>query len=138
MKNWNNLKKEDKLYLYVPISDGANGIFYIKQESSIISTKLYEDLVTYIRFKYTDFRGKRHRLNLGINRTKYNWKVVSTEKTTEYAHEFPIKFGDFLVSYISFEEIEKELKLCKEKRIKELQDKVESINNEINKLRNEI
>lgn len=138
MKNWSNLDKDDILYLYIPMSDDVGRIFYKKQESKVISTKLYQDLVTYIKFKYTDIRGKRHRINLGVNRIKYNQKVVSTENTTEYAREFPLKYGNFLVSYLSFEEIEKQIKEIKTKRIETLYNKIDELNNEINFLRNEI
>lgn len=134
MKNWSNLEKDDILYLYVPMADDNGKIIYNKQESKVINSK-NQDIITYIRFKYSDIRGKRHRLNLAINQLKYDLKVLAAVTATEYARDYDIKYGDFLVSYISYEELENQLSICKQKRIEYLQSKVNNINKEIETLK---
>ena len=79
-KQWNTLKKGDKLYLLIPeIND--NIINYSYQESEVISVKEYESICN-VRFKYTK-NGKRVRVNLVVNKLKYNLPYLAVKRNTE-------------------------------------------------------
>ena len=96
-KNWSTLQKDDKLYLLIPIIDEEGIVKYTYQESHVINIHQY-DWCTNIRFKYTDQNGKRQRIELCVNKYKYENLVVSTSKETGWARDTELKFGDILVS----------------------------------------
>ena len=99
MMDWSRLKKGDELYLMVPSKANiGNYLTYNLQYSQVIAIKPYEWCVN-IRFKYTDSRGKRQRINLCINRLKFELPIVSTNKETSYAKSNEICYGDLLVAY---------------------------------------
>ena len=101
-KNWNTLKKGDKLYLLIPeLKD--NIIYYSYQESDVITIKEFSS-ISIIRFKYT-YKDKRKRVNLGINKLKYELPYLPVEKATQYARDNKAKFGDIVITYTSAEDL---------------------------------
>ena len=101
-KDWSNLKKGDKLYLMVPeVKD--NTIYYNYQESEIIVVKEYSS-ITNVRFKYT-YNGKRKRVNLAVNKLKYELPYLAITKATQWAREYKPVYGDTIVTFISAEQL---------------------------------
>lgn len=96
--NWSTLKKEDKLYLLIPILENDGTINYIYQESQVINIHHYNWCVN-IRFKYTNNNGKRQRIELCVNKLKFDYPVVNISKETGWARDNEINFGDILVSF---------------------------------------
>ena len=142
MKTWNTLEKGDKLYLLVPYwNNERNILVYEHQDSEVINVHNYDN-VTNIRLKYTvKHTGKRLRINLCVNKLKYNQKYVSTNKETGYARDYNIKYGDCIVTFYNSEIlhqvylklIDEHIKI-KEYLIKEQQDSIKKLI----KLKNEI
>ena len=101
-KKWNALKKGDKLYLMIPeLKD--NIISYNYQESEVIAIKEYNSICN-LRFKYTD-NGKRKRVNLAINKLKYELPYLAVKKNTQWAHEYIPAYGDIIISFTSAESL---------------------------------
>ena len=101
-KKWNTLKKGDKLYLMIPeLKD--NIISYSYQESEVIAIKEY-NLVCNLRFKYTN-NGKRKRVNLAINKLKYELPYLAVKKNTQWAHKYIPAYGDIIISFTSAESL---------------------------------
>lgn len=105
-KNWSTLKKEDKLYLMIPYND--NGIIkYDFQESQVINVHQYE-WCTNIRFKYTDKNSnKRKRIELCVNKYKYDFDYISSNKETGWAKDNLIQYGDLIITYLNPEILNK-------------------------------
>ena len=102
-KNWSTLEKGDKLYLMVPYIDNNinNIIKYEFQKSQVINVHSYE-WGTNIRFKYTDkYCNKRRRIELRVNKYKYNLEYVSSNKETGWAKNNDNQYGDLIVTYIN-------------------------------------
>lgn len=142
MKTWDQLQKGDKLYLLIPYwNDERNILMYEYQDSEVINVHNYDNVVN-IRLKYTSrHTGKRLRINLCINKLKYNQKYVSTNKETGYARDYHIKYGDCVVTFYNPEILHQVyLKLInehikiKEDLIKEQQDSIK----QLIRLKNEI
>lgn len=89
---WNNLKKGQGLSLLI-FEDGK----YTYQVSEVISVKEYESICN-VRFKYTE-NGKRKRVNLAINKLKYELPYLAITKSTQWAHEYTPVYGDMIVSF---------------------------------------
>lgn len=106
MKDWSTLQKGDILYLLVPTitynTDGSQITKYVYQESSVINVHQYENHIN-IRFKYTDSNGKRRRIELTVNKLKFNNKYVSSDKRTGWASNYNPSYGDLIVTYINKE-----------------------------------
>lgn len=101
-KNWSNLKRGDKLYLMIPeLND--NVISYSYQESEVIAVKEYNS-ITNIRFKYT-YNDKRKRVNLAVNKFKYELPYLAVTKTTQWAREYKPIYGDTIVTFISADQL---------------------------------
>ena len=96
--NWSDLKKNDVLYLMVPYEE--DGIIkYEYQESYVINTNQY-NVCTNIRLKYTDKNiNRRRRINLCINKYKYDSKYLSYCKETGWARDYYSKYGDLIITY---------------------------------------
>lgn len=96
--NWSNIKKNDILYLMIPYEE--DGIIkYEYQESYVINTNQY-DVCTNIRLKYTDKNiNKRRRINLCINKEKYDNKYLAYCKETSWARDYYPKWGDLIITY---------------------------------------
>ena len=101
-KNWSTLKKDDKLYLLIPYIDENENIRYHYQESHVINIHRY-DWCTNVRFKYTDNIGKRHRIELCVNKLKYDNSVVSSKKETGWARDNDLELGDIIVSFYKYD-----------------------------------
>ena len=102
-KDWSTIQKGDKLYLLVPFyNDGM--VKYNYQESSVINVHYYDNHIN-IRFKYSDINGKRHRIGLSVNKTKFDQKCVTTDKRTGWATIYKPIYGDLFVTYIDKEEL---------------------------------
>lgn len=99
LPNWNELKKGDTLYLLVPYFNGIY-IEYKYQETSVINVTEY-DVISFIRFKYTDNDGKRRRINLAVNKLKYENVCLPICIDTRWARHTDIKYGDLLVTVIN-------------------------------------
>lgn len=106
MKDWSTLQKGDILYLLVPTitynTDGSQITKYVYQESSVINVHQYENHIN-IRFKYTDSNGKRRRIELTVNKLKFNNEYVSSDKRTGWASNYNPSYGDLIVTYINKE-----------------------------------
>lgn len=106
MKDWSTLQKGDILYLLVPTitynTDGSQITKYVYQESSVINVHQYENHIN-IRFKYTDSTGKRRRIELTVNKLKFNNEYVSSDKRTGWASNYNPSYGDLIVTYINKE-----------------------------------
>ena len=106
MKDWSTLQKGDILYLLVPTitynTDGPQITKYVYQESSVINVHQYENHSN-IRFKYTDSTGKRRRIELTVNKLKFNNEYVSSDKRTGWASNYNPSYGDLIVTYINKE-----------------------------------
>lgn len=106
MKDWSTLQKGDILYLLVPTitynTDGSQITKYVYQESSVINVHQYENHIN-IRFKYTDSNSKRRRIELTVNKLKFNNEYVSSDKRTGWASNYNPSYGDLIVTYINKE-----------------------------------
>lgn len=106
MKDWSTLQKGDILYLLVPTitynTDGSQITKYVYQESSVINVHQYENHIN-IRFKYTESNGKRRRIELTVNKLKFNNEYVSSDKRTGWASNYNPSYGDLIVTYINKE-----------------------------------
>lgn len=131
-KNWSTLKKDDKLYLLIPYIDENKNIRYRYQESQVINTHQY-DWCTNVRFKYTDNNGKRRRIELCVNKLKYDDNVVSSRKETGWARDNDLEFGDIIVSFYKYD-LEVILKKVIEKTIKIEEERALEIKKFINHL----
>ena len=89
---WNKLKKGQGLCLLI-FEDNK----YTYQVSEVISVKEYESICN-IRFKYTE-NGKRKRVNLTINKLKYDRPYLAVKRNTEWAREYTPVYGDMIVSF---------------------------------------
>lgn len=132
-KNWSTLKKDDKLYLLIPYYDENKNIRYRYQKSHVINIHQY-DWCTNVRFKYTGDNGKRYRVELCINKTKYDNNVVSSRKETGWARDNDLKLGDIIVSFYKYD-LEVILKQVIEKTIKIEEKRALEIKNLINHLK---
>jgi uncharacterized protein (DUF169 family) len=103
--DWTSLRKGDTLYLGIPYYDNNDNIIkYKNQESQVISIKEYKYIYRLV-FKYTNFDGKRIRVNLAINKNKCSDLYLAVNRYTEYAKDYNIKYGDFIVTTINSESI---------------------------------
>ena len=89
---WNKLKKGQGLCLLI-FEDNK----YTYQVSEVISVKEYESICN-IRFKYTE-NGKRKRVNLAINKLKYDRPYLAVKRNTEWARDYTPVYGDMIVSF---------------------------------------
>ena len=89
---WNKLKKGQGLCLLI-FEDNK----YTYQVSEVISVKEYESICN-IRFKYTE-NGKRKRVNLAINKLKYDCPYLAVKRNTEWARDYIPVYGDMIVSF---------------------------------------
>ncbi len=96
-KKWNTLKKGDKIYLLIPI-EYEDTYKYTYQESEIINIKEY-NLICNVRFKYNENSGKRKRVNLAVNKLKYDLPYIALKRNTEFAKEYMPVFGDIIVTF---------------------------------------
>lgn len=131
-KDWSSLKKDDKLYLLVPVIEDRV-ITYIYQESSVINCKEYGSHVN-IRFKYSDVTGKRMRIDLCVNKLKYDQKFVNTSKQTGWARDNEITFGDFIVTYENPSKLNDIYRELIDKKIEETNKLIESQRSYLRKL----
>ena len=119
MEIWSNLKKNDNLYLLIPIINNDKKLVYKYQESKVINIKEYKSIYR-LTFKYTNMGGKRVKTNLAINKNKCNLQYLAVLDATEWARDYEVKYGDMIVTTI-----DDKLYLCS------LVDML--INNDINK-----
>lgn len=132
-KNWSTLKKGDILYLLIPYFDKDNSIKYKYQKSHVINTHQY-DWCTNVRFKYTSDNGKRYRVELCVNKLKYNYSVVSSKKETGWARNNDINYGDILVSF-NKNDLDITFKKVIDKTIKIQEEQILKLNQFINHLK---
>lgn len=103
--DWASLKKGDTLYLGIPYYDNNDNIIkYINQTSQVISIKEYK-FIYILTFKYTNSEGKRIRINLAINKNKCSDLYLAVTRYTEYACDYKIKYGDFILTTLGSESI---------------------------------
>ena len=89
---WNKLKKGQGLCLLI-FEDNK----YTYQVSVVISVKEYESICN-VRFKYNE-NGKRKRVNLAINKLKYDRPYLAVKRNTEWARDYIPVYGDMIVSF---------------------------------------
>lgn len=97
---WNKLKKGQSLCLLI-FEDNK----YTYQLSEIISVKEYDSICN-VRFKYTE-NGKRVRVNLVINKLKYNLPYLAVKRNTEWARDYTPVYGDMIVSFYGLDILNK-------------------------------
>ena len=130
MKDWSTLQKGDILYLLVPTitynTDGPQITKYVYQESSVINVHQYENHIN-IRFKYTDSTGKRRRIELTVNKLKFNNECVSSDKRTGWASNYNPSYGDLIVTYINKEILNNVYLQIIAKEINKYEENIENI-----------
>ena len=99
MEIWSNLKKDDNLYLLIPIINDDKKLVYKYQESKVINIKEYKSIYR-LTFKYTNMGGKRVKTNLAINKNKCNLQYLAVSEATEWARDYKVKYGDMIVTTI--------------------------------------
>ena len=139
MKDWSTLQKGDILYLLVPTitynTDGSQITKYVYQESSVINVHQYENHIN-IRFKYTDSKGKRRRIELTVNKLKFNNKYVSSDKRTGWASNYNPSYGDLIVTYINKEILNNVYSQIIVKEINKYEENIENIKKITRQLKN--
>ena len=130
MKDWSTLQKGDTLYLLVPTitynADGPQITKYVYQESLVINVHQYENHIN-IRFKYTDSTGKRRRIELTVNKLKFNNECVSSDKRTGWASNYTPLYGDLIVTYINKEILNNVYSQIIAKEINKYEENIENI-----------
>ena len=130
MKDWSTLQKGDTLYLLVPTitynTDDPQITKYVYQESSVINVHQYENHIN-IRFKYTDSTGKRRRIELTVNKLKFNNEYVSSDKRTGWASNYNPSYGDLIVTYINKEILNNVYSQIIAKEINKYEENIENI-----------
>lgn len=131
-KNWSTLEKGDSVYLLVPYTE--DGIIkYDFQESRVINVHSCE-WHTNIRLKYTDMNiNRRRRIELCVNKEKYNSSCVAYTKQLSYAYEGGIKFGDLIASLYK-DMLKSEYKQLIKNKTAELKQLIASYNMYVEKL----
>ena len=133
-KNWSTLKKDDKLYLMIPYMEN-NIIKYEFQESQVINVHHYE-CCTNIRFKYTDKNyNRRRRIELCVNKYKYELEYVSSNKETGWAKDNNYQYGDLIITYLNPEILNKVYDELIDNKIKEQEELIKSQKEYIEKLK---
>lgn len=139
MKDWSTLQKGDILYLLVPTitynTDGSQITKYVYQESSVINVHQYENHIN-IRFKYTDSNGKRRRIELTVNKLKFNNEYVSSDKRTGWASNYNPSYGDLIVTYINKEILNNVYSQIIVKEINKYEENIENIKKITRQLKN--
>ena len=139
MKDWSTLQKGDILYLLVPTitynTDGPQITKYVYQESSVINVHQYENHIN-IRFKYTDSTGKRRRIELTVNKLKFNNECVSSDKRTGWASNYNPSYGDLIVTYINKEILNNVYSQIIVKEINKHEENIENIKKITRQLKN--
>jgi len=135
MKNWSTLEKGDRLYALIPFTDKTGNISYNLQESQVINLHQYENHVN-VRIKYTDVSGKRRRIELCINRTKYELPYVSDDKLTGFVISNKIKFGDIIVTYHDLNVLDIAYKEIINDKIKEVENIINTLKQRLSYLNN--
>lgn len=139
MKDWSTLQKGDILYLLVPTitynTDGPQITKYVYQESSVINVHQYENHIN-IRFKYTDSTGKRRRIELTVNKLKFNNECVSSDKRTGWASNYNPSYGDLIVTYINKEILNNVYLQIIAKEINKYEENIENIKKITRQLKN--
>lgn len=139
MKDWSTLQKGDILYLLVPTitynTDGSQITKYVYQESSVINVHQYENHIN-IRFKYTDSNGKRRRIELTVNKLKFNNEYVSSDKRTGWASNYNPSYGDLIVTYINKEILNNVYSQIITKEINKFEENIENIKKITRQLKN--
>ena len=125
---WNTLHKDQDLHLLIFENDK-----YTYQISKVISIKEYESICN-VRFKYTE-NGKRIRVNLAINKLKYNLPYLAVKRNTEWARDYTPIYGDMIITFNdpnTLNDIYKELITAKIKNQEEIIIKEKDILNKLN------
>lgn len=139
MKDWSTLQKGDILYLLVPTitynTDGPQITNYVYQESSVINVHQYGNHIN-IRFKYTDSTGKRRRIELTVNKLKFNNEYVSSDKRTGWASNYNPSYGDLIVTYINKEILNNVYSQIIVKEINKYEENIENIKKITRQLKN--
>ena len=139
MKDWSTIQKGDILYLLVPTitynTDGPQITKYVYQESSVINVHQYENHIN-IRFKYTDSTGKRRRIELTVNKLKFNNECVSSDKRTGWASNYNPSYGDLIVTYINKEILNNVYLQIIAKEINKYEENIENIKKITRQLKN--
>ena len=139
MKTWNTLQKGDILHLLVPEDILGITFKYKYQQSKVISIKQYEFGV-FIRFKITDYDNRRKRINLVVNKLKYNNEYVPVDIKTRWAHENFIKFGNIIVTFKDKETLNNAYKYIIDEKIEEQKQSIKQhqlLIKNLNELKNE-
>jgi hypothetical protein len=108
-------------------------IKYDFQESQVINVHSYE-WCTNIRLKYTDMNiNRRRRIELSVNKEKYNSLCIACTKQLSYAYEGGIKFGD-LIATLYKDMLKSEYKQLIKNKTTELKQLIASYNMYVEKL----
>lgn len=134
--NWAELQKGDKLYLLVPIM-GEHCIIYKYQESQVINIKInprYKSVS--IRFKYTDSRDKRMRIETEICQAEIeNDYLVVGRRYSSFKEESV--YGHIIMVHDNPEQLDNIHHTIIHNEITKLQDKIDEFKKNMNYLENQ-
>ena len=134
--NWAELQKGDKLYLLVPMM-GEHCIIYKYQESQVINLKIHPKYKSVsIRFKYTDVRGKRMRIETEIRHVEIekNYLVVGQRYSTYKEKSI---YGHIIMVHDDPEQLDNIYHAIIHNEIENLQVKIDEFRKNMNYLENQ-
>ena len=133
--NWSELQNGDKLYLLVPMMD-EHCIIYKYQESQVINLKVHPKYKSVsIRFKYTDVRGKRMRIETEVchSEIEKDYLVVG-QRYSAFKEES--LYGHIIVVHDNPEQLDNIHNLMINNEINKLQNKIDEFKKNISYLEN--
>ena len=133
--NWSELQKGDKLYLLVPMMY-EHCIIYKYQESQIINIKIHPRYKSVsIRFKYTDVRGKRMRIETEVchSEIEKDYLVVG-QRYSAFKEES--LYGHIIMVHDNPEQLDNIHNLMINNEINKLQNKIDEFKKNISYLEN--
>ena len=133
---WSDVQKGDKLYLLVPMMC-EHCIIYKYQESQIINIKIHPKYKSVsIRFKYTDVRGKRMRIETEIcqSELEQDYLVVGQRYSTFKEESL---YGHIIMVHDNPEQLDNIHREIIHNEIENLQAKIDEYKKNMNYLENQ-
>lgn len=133
---WSDLQKDDKLYLLIPVM-GEHCIIYQYQESKIINIKIHPKYKSVsIRFKYTDVRGKRMRIETEICQfeVEKDYLIVG-QRYSNFKEES--LYGHIIMVHDDPEQLDNIHRAIIHNEIEKLQNKIDECKKNMNYLENQ-
>lgn len=134
--NWDELQKGDKLYLLVPMM-GEHCIIYKYQESQVINLKIHSKYKSVsIRFKYTDAKGKRIRIETEIRQAEIEKDYLVVGQRYSSFNDEPI-YGKIIIVHDNPEQLDNIHHRIIHNEIEKLQVKIDEFRKNMNYLENQ-